>query len=45
MITLVQTALSRSSVFFSKLAEVGIDQGCQIFFVAYGQNPNKKWPK
>jgi len=21
------------------------NQGCQIFFVAYGQNLNKKWPK
>ena len=21
------------------------DQGCQIFSLAYGQNPNKKWPK
>jgi len=21
------------------------DQGCQIFFVAYGQNPVNKWPK
>ena len=21
------------------------EQGCQIFFATYGQNPNKKWPK
>jgi len=21
------------------------NQGCQIFFVAYGQNPDKKWTK
>jgi len=22
-----------------------LHQGCQIFFAAYGQNPDKKWPK
>jgi len=22
-----------------------VSQGCQTFFVAYGQNPDKKWPK
>jgi len=21
------------------------EQGCQIFYVAYGQNSNEKWPK
>jgi len=22
-----------------------VKQGCQIFFLAYGRNPDKKWPK
>jgi len=24
---------------------VTVSQGCQIFFAAYGQNHDKKWPK